>query len=189
MATPDEGVFGLMKWTHKLPLLAPFIIGLALFSSQAVGATAVSAVLESGRLTITNAPVALTYSSAATADNLRLLDATFGLGVTDATGTKAGWHIQAMLGPLTHTDGTPVPIHSSTVTEARVTTLTGAAPASMLSYPHAFRADGDTIFSAAAGSGMGKSSRTFGTEIAVAADTATSDPLITTLTVTIAASP
>jgi hypothetical protein len=188
MATPDEGVFGLMKWTHKL-LLTPFIIGLVVFSAQAVGATAVTAVLESGRLTITDAPVALTYSSATTADNMRMLDATFSLGVTDATGKRAGWHIQAMLGPLTHTDGTLVPVHSSTVTEARVTTLTGSAPTNMLSYPHAFRANGDTIFSAAAGSGMGKSSLTFGTELAVAADATVSDPLTATLTVTIAASP
>jgi hypothetical protein len=177
-----------MKWTHKLPLLASFI-GLVFLSSQAVGATAVGATLESGRLTITDAPVALTYSSATTADNLRLLDATFGLGVTDATGKGAGWHIQAMLGPLTQIDGTPVPIYSSTVTEARVATLTGAAPASVLSYPHTFRANGDTIFSAAAGSGMGKSALTFGTEIAVAADAATSNPLTATMTVTITASP
>jgi hypothetical protein len=189
MATPDEGVFDLMKATHKRALLASFIIGLALFASQAVGATAVSATLESGRLTITDAPVALTYSSAANADTERLLDATFSLGVTDATGKGAGWHIQAMLGPLTHADGTPAAVRSSTVTEARVTTLTGAAPASLLTYPHALRASGDTIFSAAAGSGMGKSSLTFGTEIAVAADAAQSDPLTATLTVTITASP
>ncbi len=189
MATPASGVFGLMKWTHKL-LLAPFIIGLAfVVATQAVGATAVSAVLESGRLTITDAPVALTYASAATASNMRMLDATFSLGVTDATGKKSGWHIQAMLGPLTHPDGTLVPIQSSTVTEARVATLTGLAPASQISYPYAFRANGDTIFSAAAGSGMGKSSLTFGTEIAVAADAAEGDPLTAILTVTIATSP
>ncbi|MGI8856995.1 MAG: hypothetical protein ACR2JW_14705 [Thermomicrobiales bacterium] len=188
MATPDEGFFDLLKWTHKL-LLTPFI-GLAFFAAtQAVGATAVSAVIESGRLTITDAPVALTYSSAATADNMRVLEATFSLGVTDATGKKAGWHIQAMLGPLTHLDGTRVPVRSSAVTEAHVATLTGSAPASLLSYPHTFRANGDTIFSAAAGSGMGKSSLTFGTEIAIAADAAASDPLTAILTVTIAASP
>src|SRR5947209_20282349 len=131
-----------MKWMLRLPLLATFAVGVAFFFAPAVGATTVTAVLESGRLTITDAPVALTYSSATTADNVRLLDATFSLGVTDATGKKAGWHIQATLGALTRTDGTPVPVQSSTVTGARVATVTGLAPRSTLSYPHALRATG-----------------------------------------------
>jgi hypothetical protein len=178
-----------MKWTLRLPLLATFVIGLTFFLASVVGAAKVSVALESGRLTITDAPVALTYSSITTSDNIRLLDATFSLGVTDATGTKAGWHIQAMFGMLTRTDGTPVPVRSSTVTGAHVATVTGLAPQSVLSYPHAFRTNGDTIFSAAAGSCVGKSSLTFDTELAVSADTADIVPLTTTLTVTIAASP
>src|SRR4051794_37338435 len=178
-----------MKRARTLPILASCIIAIALFSAQAVGAATVSAVLEPGRLTITDAPVALTYASATTADNLRLLDATFGLGVTDATGKKAGWHIQARLGALTRADGSVVPIRSSAVTEAHISTLTGRAPASVLAYPHAFLTNGDTIFSAAAGSGMGKSSLTFGTELAVPADAADAAPLTTTLTVTVTAGP
>jgi len=178
-----------MKWTLRLPLLATLAIGLTFFFASAVSAATVSAVLQSGRLTITDAPVALTYSSITTADNLRLLDATFSLGVTDATGKKAGWHIQAALGTLTHTDGSAVSVRSSAVTQAHVTTLTGLAPNSVLSYPHTFRANGDTIFSAAAGSGVGKSSLTFDTELAVSEDTADTAPLTTTLTVTIAAGP
>lgn len=177
-----------MKWARNLPLLASVMIGLALFSGQAVGAATVTAVLEPGRLTITDAPIALTYSSATTADRLRTLDATFGLGVTDASGRRAGWHIQAALGPLTRADGTPVPVRSSTVTEARVTALTGRTPISTLSYPRAFRTSGDTIFSAAAGSGVGKSALTFGAELVVP-DTADDAPLTATLMVTIAAGP
>ena len=178
-----------MKGTLRLPLLGTLVVGLTFFSAYAVSAATVTVVLESGRLSITDAPVALTYSSTTTSDNIRRLDTTFSLGMTDATGTKAGWHIQATLGALTRPDGSSVPVLSSAVTQARVTTLTGRPPNSMLSYPRAFRTDGDTIFSAAAESGMGKSSLTFDTELAVEADTADTAPLTTTLTVTITASP
>src|SRR6476646_4976921 len=116
-----------MKRVLSFPLLVTLVMGLTCFFASAASAATVSAVLESGRLTITDAPVALTYSSTTTNDDTRLLDATFSLGVTDATGKKAGWHIQATLGTLTRTDGAPVSVRSSTVTEARVSALTGVA--------------------------------------------------------------
>jgi len=46
-----------------------------------------------------------------------------------------------------------------------------------VSIPCVFRADGDTIFSAASGSGMGKSSLLFDTEVTVADDAASAAPL------------
>lgn len=175
--------------TTKLSFVAACLAGLAFFSPPAASAATVVTVLESGRLTITDASVALTGSSAMTADNLRLLNATFSLSVTDTTGTKAGWHIQATLGPLTGADGPPVPIHSATITEAHVATLTGRPPTSLLPYPRALRAGGDTIFSAAGGSGMGKSSLAFAVAIVVAADAADGAPLIGSAAMTIAAGP
>jgi hypothetical protein len=170
-------------WTHKLSFLVAFVAGSALFCPQAAAA------IESGRLTITDISVAPIDSSAVAADSLRLLTVIFSLGVTDATATKAGWHIQAMLGPPTRTDGTPVPVHSTTVTETRVITLTGRPPTSLLSYPGALRASGDTIFSAAGGSGMGKSSLALTTGIVIAADAADDAPLTASMTVTIATGP
>ncbi len=164
------------------------IIGVALLAS-AVSAATVTVTLLPGPLAITDSPATLVYIPVTATDTAQTFDANFTLAITDATGKKAGWHIDAALGPLTMSDGTPVSIRASVITHAHVTGLTGVAPFGVLAYPRPFHADGDTIFIAAERSGVGKSSLTFDTEIAVPADLAITAPLTTTLTVTIVASP
>jgi len=178
-----------MKWVCRLPLIVLlFVIGYSLLA-PAVSAATVTVALLPGPLAITDAPATLVYTPATATDTAQTFDATFTLGISDATGKKAGWHIDAALGPLTTSDGTSVSPLASAITRARVTGLTGIAPLATLVYPRPFRTDGDTIFSAAERSGVGKSSLAFDTEIAVPADATNAAPLTTTLTVTIAASP
>ncbi len=178
-----------MKWICRL--LSPvslFIIGAALLA-PAVSAATVTVTLLPGPLAITDAPPTLIYAPATATDTAQTLDATFILAITDATGNKAGWHIDAVLGPLTTSDGVLVSPLTSTITRARVIGLTGIAPVGMLAYPRPFRTDSNTIFSADERSGVGKSSLAFDTEIAVPTDVAITTPLATSLTVTIITGP
>jgi hypothetical protein len=180
-----------MKWSSLRVSLfaAALFVALLCWTSSAVGAAnaTATAVLQPGRLTISNAPAILSYATSTT-DTTRVLDATFGLHVTDATGSRAGWHIQASLGLLTSASGAPVAAFDHTIVNADVATETGRAPVSQLSYPRSFRPQGDTIFSAAAGSGAGKSSLTFSTQASIPAQ-ANSDSYVAALTVTIVAGP
>ena len=178
-----------MKRIYRLlSIVLLFIIGTALFA-PAVSAATVTVTLLPGPLAITDAPSTLVYTPAMATNTAQTFDASFTLAVTDATGRKAGWHIDAALRPLMMSDGTSVPPFTSAITRTRVTGLTGIAPFGMLVYPRPFRADSDTIFSADKGSGAGKSSLAFDTEITVPADATNAAPLSTTLSVTIAASP
>ncbi len=178
-----------MKWTQRRPLIAFLALLLTLFSVQAAQAAVVSVTLLPGRLTIIDAPATLTYFSTTTTDTITTLDATFNLDITDATGKKAGWNLQAMLGPLTRADGSTVPLRSSILTNAQVAPLTGIAPQNTLTYPRSFIADGDTLFSAAPGTGVGKSSLALTTEMTVFADPTDTAPLTASLTMTITAGP
>ncbi len=155
---------------------------------MSAASTTATAVLRPGRLMISNTPSILSYTMTTTNDNTRVLDATFGLHVTDATGSRAGWHIQASLGLLTDESGASVVAFDHTIVNADVTTETGRTPVSQLSYPRSFRPQGDTIFSAAAGSGMGKSTLIFSTEASIPAQ-ADSGSYVAALTVTITAGP
>ena len=152
-------------------------------------AATVTAVLQPGRLTITDAPSALIFTPIAACDSDWTLGASFTLGVTDATGSKAGWHIQAALGPPMRADGTPAPVLRSTITNARATGLTGVAPQATLAYPRPFLVAGDTVFSAAEQSGVGKSFLSFDTTIAVPKDPQDASSLSATLVLSIAAGP
>jgi hypothetical protein len=171
-----------MKWMQRITALFAF---LAFFSAQSVGAATVTVTLEPGRLAITDVPALLIYSGGVASDDIRTLDATFSIGVTDATGKKAGWRIQAIFGPLTRADGTLVSVRSASMSQTAVTPLTGVAPRSTYSFPYSFPTDGDIIFSAAAGTGVGKSSLTFDTELTVPSDEADTFPLTTTINVAI----
>ncbi len=175
---------------QSLIIFLSLLLLLTLLSMQAVSAATVSAILLPGPLTITNAPVALIYSSTTNAtDTLTAYNASVVLGVTDATGKKMGWHIQAIIGPLTRADGSTVAVRSSTVANARVAPQTGIAPQNALSYPRTVPPDGDTIFSAATGTGVGKSSLTFDTEVTVPIEIADTTSLTATLTMTVTAGP
>jgi hypothetical protein len=180
-----------MKWSSLRVsfLAAALFIILVSWTTVTVGAASATAtaVLQPGRLTISDAPAILSYTTSTT-DDSRVLDATFGLHVTDATGSRAGWHIQANLGLLTSATGTPVAAFNHSIVDADVVTETGRAPVNQLSYPRSFRPQGDTIFSAAAGTGAGKSSLTFSTTASIPAQ-ADGGSYTATLTVTIVAGP
>lgn len=175
-----------MKWVCISSLL-----GALLFISMPIAARAatVDVTLLPGPLAITDAPVALTYLPTATDDDTRTFAANFTLGVVDATGSRAGWHIAANLGPVLDRSGFAVPAWASAVDNASVRAATGRAPASTLAYPRPFDGDGDTIFSAAAGTGAGRSSLTFDTELSMPIEGAESDQYTAMLTVSVVSGP
>jgi hypothetical protein len=170
-------------------LIAALVAVLLCSATDVVGAAGatVTAVLQPGRLSISDAPAILSYT-AATGGTDGAIDATFGVRVTDATGSRAGWHIQASLGSLISASGVPTASFDHTIADADVVTETGRAPVSQLSYPRTFDPQGDTIFSAAAGSGAGRAAITFTAAARVPAQAA-SGTYTAALTITIVAGP
>jgi len=117
-----------MKWVCRLPSpVLLFVIGYSLLVPTVSAATVTVALLP-GPLAITDAPATLVYTPATATDTTQTFDATFTLSITDATGKRAGWHIDAVLGPLTMSDGTPVSTHTSAIARTRAIGLTGIAP-------------------------------------------------------------
>ncbi len=165
-------------WLLFLSLLLP--ASLTLGSSSVVHAATVSVTLLPGKLIIDSAPTVLTYIALPSADDTRTFVGGFSIAITDATGSRAGWHVQ---------DGAPVPVQTATITTADVTPTTGRVPVSTLAYPRALRTDGETIFSAAAGSGAGKSSLTFNATLSVPASATRMETISTPLDVTIISGP
>lgn len=174
-------------WLLFLSLLLP--ASLTLGSSSVVHAATVSVTLLPGKLIIDSAPTVLTYIALPSADDTRTFVGGFSIAITDATGSRAGWHVQAALGPAIGPDGAPVPVQTATITTADVTPNTGRVPVSTLAYPRALRTDGETIFSAAAGSGAGKSSLTFNATLSVPASATRMETISTPLDVTIISGP
>lgn len=117
-----------MKWICRLP--SPVLLFAIAYSLlvPAVSAATVTVALLPGPLAITDMPSILVYTPTTVTDTAQTFDATFTLGVTDATGKRAGWHIDAVLGPLTMSDGTPVSTHTSAIARTRAIRLTGIAP-------------------------------------------------------------
>lgn len=76
------------------------IIAALLVAVSTVGAATATASLGAGSLSITAAPANFSYSGMLTGDGLNLTSS-FAIGVTDATGSKAGWNLQAQIGTLT----------------------------------------------------------------------------------------
>lgn len=138
----------LSSWS--LCALVPVV---ALCLPVAASAATVSLTLQPGPLAIIEAPAALTFIAGADAS----VTAVATVRVVDATGSKAGWRIATSLGPLIGSDSTDITDAEATITGVYVTPQTGRPPASTLVYPRALRAATETIFSAAPGSGMGKS--------------------------------
>ena len=178
-----------MKLIGRSVFLVFLLIGCAFGIASGVRAATASVTLLPGKLFITDAATTLIYTAAPSADETRAYTATFSISVTDATGSRAGWRIQAALGPVLNDTGASAFISASTITGATITTQTGRAPLGTLAYPRPFRTDGDTLFSAAAGSGMGKSSLAFTTELRVPAENLTSDQYSAALTVSILSGP
>lgn len=182
-----------MKLIARSPLLtsllAFLLIGLTCGTASGVNAATATVALLPGKLAVTDAPATLTYAATTTTNDTRTYATAFSVSVTDATGSLAGWHIQAALGPLLSAAGTTAVARTSMITGASVSTLTGRAPASTLAYPRPFHNEGETIFSAANRSGMGKSSVTFGAEMSIPTEIADSDQYTATLIMTIASGP
>lgn len=182
-----------MKVVGRSPLLtsllAFLLIGFTCGTASGVNAATATVALLPGKLAVTDAPATLTYMATTTADDTRIYDSAFRISVTDATGSRAGWHIQAALGPLVNAVGTTAVARTSMITGASVSTLTGRDPASTLTYPRPFYSEGETIFSAANHSGMGKSSVSFGAEMSIPIEIADSDQYTAALAVTIVAGP
>ncbi len=178
-----------MKLIGRSALLICLLIGLIFGIASGVGAATATVTLLPGKLAITDTPALLLYTGATATDEARTYTTTFSVSITDATGSRAGWHIQAALGPFLSATGTSAFASTATITGASVITQTGRAPSSTLAYPRPFHADSDTIFSAAAGSGIGKSLVTFATELSIPADSADSDQYRAALAVTILSGP
>ncbi len=174
---------------HRSPLLAVALTGLILWASAPVDAATATAVLLPGPLTITSAPATVGFVASARSDDTQTFTTQFGIGVTDATGSTGGWNIRAKLITVARETGLPLPVRQSSITSADVMPESGTAPTSLLTYPRPLETTGDTIFSAARASGMGKSWLIFDAELDMPADSMGSTPFTTALVVTIISGP
>src|SRR4051794_19581907 len=104
-----------------LAIAASLLVG-----SVAVGASTATATLGAGSLTITAAPANFSYAGTLTGDVLTL-SSSFALSVNDATGSKAGWNLQASVGVLTAGTDT-IPASAHTIQGVAVSGTTGTAP-------------------------------------------------------------
>ncbi len=178
-----------MKLARRSLLLALSLISQTIWATIPANAATATITLLPGRLTITSAPTTVNFTASSATGNGQAFATQFAVGVTDATGSKAGWNIKAKFINPARESGGPLPVSQSSITSADVRPDTGTAPASLLTYPRLFQTTGDTIFSAAPTSGMGKSLLTFGAELVLPIDVTDSSLFSTTLLVTIASGP
>jgi hypothetical protein len=162
-------------------------IGLMLVSaifvgSMSVGAASSTATLTAGSLSITAPPANFSYSGTLTGDVLNLTSS-FAVSVNDATGSKAGWNLQAAIGVLTDAANDTIPAANHTITGVTVSGVTGTAPTNGIANG-AIPTSAAKIYNAAANTGKGKSTMTFNTQLAVPADAAAGS-YTATMTVTI----
>src|SRR6476660_4516640 len=108
-------------------LFALFIVGSLVIAGSAVSAATSTATLTAGSLTITAAPANFSYSGTLTGDVLNLTSS-FAVSVNDATGSKAGWNLQASIGVLTNAATDTIPAANHTITGVTVSGTTGTAP-------------------------------------------------------------
>lgn len=175
-----------MHRTLRASLLALFIIGTLVMASTTVGAATSTATLNAGSLTITAPPANFSYTGTLTGDVLNL-SSSFAIGINDATGSKAGWNLQGAIGVLTAGTDT-IPAANHTIQSVAISGTTGTAPVNSIGYPLAIPTTAAKIFNSAATKGMGKSTETFTTQLAVPADAA-AGTYTATFTVTIVSGP
>jgi hypothetical protein len=106
---------------HSLFGLA--MIAALLVAVSTVGASTATATLGAGSLSITAAPANFSYSGTLTGDVLNLTSA-FAVGVTDATGSKAGWNLQAQIGTLTTAGNDTIPAATTGMGQSTMTFAT-----------------------------------------------------------------
>lgn len=101
------------------------------------------------------------------------LTSSFAVPVTDPTGSGAGWNLTAQIGTLTTGGVTPRTIAASnhTLTGASVSGVTGTGPTNAIPYPMAIPTTTAKIYNAALNTGMGQSTITLATQLAVPANT------------------
>jgi hypothetical protein len=162
-------------------MIAALLIGVSM-----VGAATATATLGSGSLSITAAPANFSYSGTLTGDVLNLTSS-FAVGVTDATGSKAGWNLQAQIGTLTTVGNDTIPAANHTITGVTASAVKGTGPTNNVA-PGTIPATSGKIYNATANTGMGQSTMTFATKLQVPADAA-AGTYSTTMTVTIVSGP
>ena len=167
-------------------LVSLFALVVFVVPVTAVGATSASATFTAGSLSISAPPANFSYSGTLTGDVLNLASS-FAIGVTDATGSKAGWNIQASIGVLTNVASDTIPAANHTITGVTVSGVKGTAPTNSVALG-AIPTTTAKIYNAAASTGMGQSTMTFATKLAVPADAA-AGTYSATLTVTIVSGP
>jgi hypothetical protein len=155
-------------------------------AGSAVSAATSTATLSGGSLTVA-APASFSYSGTLTGDVLNL-GSNFAVSVNDATGSKAGWQLQASVGVLTDAASDTIPAANHTIQSVAATSITGTAPVNSITYPMAIPATTAKIYNSALSKGMGKSTETFATQLAVPADAAAGS-YSATMTVSIIAGP
>ncbi len=165
---------------------ALLMVGSLLVAGSAVSAATSTASLTAGSLTV-SAPASFSYSGTLTGDVLNL-GSSFAVSVNDATGSKAGWQIQASVGTLTNAGSDTIPAANHTIQSVAVTGTTGTAPVNSITYPMAIPSTAAKIYNSALTKGMGKSTETFTTQLAVPADAAAGS-YTATMTVSIIAGP
>ncbi len=140
-----------------------------------------------GTLSITAAPGNFAYSATLSGDPLNLTSS-FAVGVNDATGSGAGWNLQATISVLTDAASDTIPAADHTIQSVALSGTTGIAPTNGISYPLAIPTSAAKIFNAAVNTGTGQATMTFSTQLMVPADAAVGT-YTAALTVTIAAGP
>jgi hypothetical protein len=162
------------------------IIAALLVAVSTVGAATATASLGAGSLSITAAPANFSYTGTLTGDVLNLTSS-FVVGVTDATGSKGGWNLQAQIGTLTTVGGDTIPAANHTITGVALSGIKGTGPTSNVALG-AIPTTSGKIYNATANTGMGQSTMTFATKLQVPADAA-AGTYSATMTVTIVSGP
>ncbi len=121
-----------------------------------------------GTVVISQAPTNFNYSGKLTGKILTLKSA-FSVGVSDTTGSGAGWRLVARSTVLSSGKAV-IPVANHTIQNVKVVTKSGLPPVNKLAYPLIFPTDDDTIFSAGANSGSGESIITFETQLVIPPD-------------------
>lgn len=163
------------------------VVGTLLVAVPAVGAASSTASLTAGTLSIATPPANFSYSGTLTGDILNL-SSSFAVSVNDATGSKAGWNLQATIGVLTDAGSDTIPAANHTIQSVATSGVTGTGPVNAITYPLAIPTTAAKVFNSAAAKGMGKSTQTFTTQLAVPAD-AVAGSYSATMTVTIVSGP
>jgi hypothetical protein len=167
-------------------LVAVFALVALVVPVTAVGAASATATFTAGALSISAPPANFSYSGTLTGDVLNLTSS-FAVGITDATGSKAGWNIQANIGVLTNAGNDTIPAANHTITGVSVSNVKGTAPTNSIALG-AIPTTTAKIYNAATSTGMGQSTMTFATKLAVPADAA-AGTYSATLTVTVVSGP